>query len=139
MKVQFALCAQTASVDRASNRLSIFNVIVHISTPSLPLVLPLVTFFTILETERDEPVNLRGVFQVIANNVVVIQGEVPVSFVNSRLARVIVNVSSVPIREHGTLSFRLTIADEATAEVTLQVVNLGKIPTIPQIPVIPSA
>jgi hypothetical protein len=125
MRVQFALCAQTASVDRASNRVSIFNVIDHIPAANLPLILPTITFVSILETDRGEAASYKGVFEGKLNGTVMARGEVPVNFVNGRLARVLLTLNGVPIREHGTLSFRLTIPNMATAEVQVQVVNLA--------------
>jgi hypothetical protein len=126
MRTQFALCAQSASVDRSSNRVSIFNVIDHIPATSLPLILPSVTFVSILETEKqNEPVSFKGVFSVKLNNNIIVKGEVPVSFVNGRLARVLLNMNGLQIREHGTLSFRLEIPKEVTAEVQVQIVDLA--------------
>ena len=125
MRVQFSLCAQTASVDRASNRVSIFNVIDHIPAASLPLILPTITFVSILETDQGEAASFKGVFEGKLNGTVIARGEVPVNFVNGRLARVLLTLNSIPIREHGTLSFQLTIPTMATAEVRVQVVNLA--------------
>jgi hypothetical protein len=125
MRVQFALCAQTASVDRASNRVSIFNVIDHIPAATLPLILPTITFVSILETDQGEAASYKGVFEGKLNANVIARGEIPVNFVNGRLARVLLTLNSIPIREHGTLSFRLTIPNVATAEVQVQVVNLA--------------
>lgn len=93
MRVQFALCAQTASVDRSSNRISIFNVIDHIPTTTLPIMLPAITFVSILENDQNEAVNFRGVFEGKFNDKVIARGEVPVSFVwNGRLARVLLTL-----------------------------------------------
>jgi hypothetical protein len=126
MRVQFALCAQSASVDRASNRVSIFNVIDHIPATSLPIIIPSVTFVSIFENEKDEPAtNFKGVFEAKVNGQLVAKGEVPVSFVNGRLARVILSMNSIPIREHGILSFRLVIPDAATAETQVQIIDLS--------------
>jgi hypothetical protein len=52
MRVQFALCAQSASVDRSSNRLSIFNVVDHFATSSLPIVIPAITFVSVIESDK---------------------------------------------------------------------------------------
>jgi hypothetical protein len=134
MRVQFALCAQTASVDRASNRISIFNVIDHIPATTLPIVLPAITFVSILETDQNEAANFRGVFEGKINNTVIVRAEVPVSFVNGRLARVLLTVNSIPIREHGTLSLTLVIPDTVTAVSQIQIVNLAQQPAIAAVP-----
>lgn len=134
MRVQFALCAQAASVDRASNRISIFNVIDHIAATTLPINLPAITFVAVLETERNEAANYRGVFTAKLNDKVITQGEVPVSFVNGNLARVLLNLSSVPVREGGILAFSLVIPEMVTAAVQVRVVGLVQAPVIPVIP-----
>lgn len=135
MRVQFALFAQTASVDRSSNRISIFNVIDHIPTTSLPIILPAVTFVAILENDRNEAVNFKGVFEGKVNDKVIMRGEVPVSFVwNGRLARVLLTLNGIPIHENGTLSFCLTIPAMVTAEAKVQVMDVTPESTISPIP-----
>lgn len=135
MRVQFALCAQTASVDRSSNRISIFNVIDHVPTTTLPIILPSVTFVSIFENERNEAANFKGVFEGRINDKTIVRGEVPVSFVNGRLARVLLTLNSIPINEHGTLSFRLEIPGMVTAAVQVPIVNLAT-PQVASPPVI---
>jgi len=133
MRVQFALCAQAASIDRASNRLTILNVIDHIPATSLPIQLPVVTFVAIFESDQDLSVAYKGVFDVSVNDTKVVTGEVIVSFNNGRLARVVLTVNNLPIRSHGHLVFRLAIP-EATAEVKLQVIDVGQklVPPTPE-------
>jgi hypothetical protein len=126
MRVQFALCAQTASVDRSSNRLSIFNVIDHFPASSLPIVIPAITFVSIIESDKDESTNIKGILEITASKAMIARLELPITFVSGRLARVVVNFQGVPVREAGPVTFRLTIPNGTTAETTFQVVNLGQ-------------
>jgi hypothetical protein len=126
MKVKFALCAQSASVDRTSNRISIFNVIDHLAAATLPIFLPTVTFVSVLECEKEEAVSFKGSFDVVLNNNQIIHSEVPINFTNNRLARVTLTVNTIPLREDGILSFRLTIPDLITADASFRVVNLSQ-------------
>jgi hypothetical protein len=126
MRVQFALCAQTASVDRSSNRLSIFNVIDHFPASTLPIVIPALTFVSILESDKDESTNVKGILELIVNKALVARLELPITFVSGRLARVVVNFQGIPVREAGPVTFRLAIPNGATAETTFQVVNLAQ-------------
>jgi hypothetical protein len=126
MRVQFALCAQTASIDRSSNRLSIFNVIDHFPASALPIVIPAITFVSIIESDTDESANVKGVLEIIVKNVLMGKMELPITFVNGRLARVVVNCQGLPIREPGPVTFRLIIPNGATAETTFQVLNLAQ-------------
>jgi hypothetical protein len=126
MRVQFALCAQTASIDRSSNRLSIFNVIDHFPASALPIVIPAITFVSIIESDKDESSNVKGILEISASKILVAKLELPITFVNGRLARVVVNFQGVPVREAGPVTFRLTIPNGTTAETTFQVVNLAQ-------------
>jgi hypothetical protein len=126
MRVQFALCAQTASIDRSSNRLSIFNVIDHFPASVLPITIPALTFVAVIDSDKEESPNVKGVLEISANQVQVGRVELPITFVNGgRLARVVVNFQGVPIREAGPVTFRLTIPEGETAETTFHVVNLA--------------
>ena len=126
MRVQFALCAQSASVDRSSNRLSIFNVIDHFPASVLPITIPAITFVSIIESDKDESTNVKGVLEIITNNALVARFELPITFANGRLARVVANFQGIPIRTSGPVTFRLKIPDGATAETSFQVVNLAQ-------------
>jgi hypothetical protein len=126
MRVQFALCAQSASIDRSSNRLSIFNVVDHFPTSTLPIVIPTLTFVSVIETDKDEGTNVKGVLELVTNKSLVARIDVPISFVNGRLARVVLNFSGIPIREPGPVTFRLTVPNGATVETTFQVTNLAQ-------------
>jgi hypothetical protein len=125
MNVQFALCAQSASVDRTSNRVSIFNVIDHLPVASLPIFLPTVTFVSILECEDQEAVSFKGIFDVTLNEASLTRAEVPVTFTANRLARVMLTVNTIPIREQGTLVFKLLIPEKVTAVATFHVTDLS--------------
>jgi hypothetical protein len=125
MRVQFALCAQTASVDRATNRVSVFNVFDHLPVSSLPIVVPSVTFVSVIESEEAENNNISGAVEVEANNVPVFKVEVPINFTNNRLARVVLTFQGIPVRDTGSLTFRLTLPDGTIAETTFQVINVA--------------
>ena len=125
MRVQFALCAQTASVDRATNRVSVFNVFDHLPVSSLPIVVPSVTFVSVIESEEAENNNISGAVEVEANNVPVFKVEVPINFTNNRLARVVLTFQGIPVRDTGSLTFRLTLPDGTIAETTFQVMNVA--------------
>jgi hypothetical protein len=125
MKIQFALCAQTASVDRASNRLSIFNVFDQFPVSSFPIVIPSVTFVSVIESEETENNNIRGAIEIEANRVKVFGIEVPINFTSNRLARVVLTFQGIPVGDAGPLTFRLTLPDGTIAETTFQVINVA--------------
>jgi hypothetical protein len=124
MRVQFALCAQTASVDRATNRVSIFNVFDHLPVTSLPVVVPSVTFVSVIESEKAENINVSGEIEIEANGVSIFKIQVPISFTDNRLARVVLTFQGIPVRDTGSLTFRLALPDGTIAETTFQVINV---------------
>jgi hypothetical protein len=126
MKVQFALCAQTASIDRTTNRVSIFNVIDHLPVSSFPINVPAVTFVSVIESDKDGDSNVKGILEITANKSLVARVDVPINFTTNRLARVVINFQGIPVREAGPLTFRLTIPTEVTAETTFQVTNVSQ-------------
>jgi hypothetical protein len=130
LRVQFALCAQSVSIDRASNRLTIINVIDHWPASIIPIVLPSIAFVCILESDQDESVSYTGTLAITNNDNSILNANVPITFTNGRLARVVLNVNSIPIRQYGTLSLTLTIPDQAKAEVKFKVISAA--PKVPE-------
>lgn len=126
MRVQFALCAQTASIDRATNRLSIFNVIDQFPATTLPVVIPALTFVSVIVSDKNESTNVKGTLTVTTNKQFLGGFDVPIAFTDGRLARVVLNFQGVPIQEAGPVTFRLTIPNAVTAETTFQVVNISQ-------------
>jgi hypothetical protein len=123
IRVQFALCAQSVSVDRASNRLTIINVIDHWPASVIPVVIPAIAFVCIFESDKDEAVAYQGNIEILLNEQRILASQVPISFTNGRLARAVLTINAVPVNRYGSLSFRLAIPNEATAEAMFQVVN----------------
>ena len=129
IRVQFALCAQSVSVDRASNRLTILNVIDHWPASAIPVVIPAIAFVCIFESDKDESVAYQGNVEIVLNEERILAAQVPISFTNGRLARAVLNINAVPVNRYGRLSFRLAIPHEATAEAAFQVVNPIPLPS----------
>jgi hypothetical protein len=116
VRAQFALYAQTASVDRSSNRLSIFNVIDHFPASVLPIVIPALSFVSIIDSDKDESTNVKAVLEIVVNKDLLARMDLPITVVNGRLLRVVVNFQGIPVREAGPVTFCLTVPNGATAE-----------------------
>lgn len=127
MKIKFALCAQTASVDRASNRISIFNVYDHFPVSSTPINIPSVTFVSVIESgEGENNSNVKGIVEVEVAGVKVYQVEIPITFADHSLARVVLTFQGVPVRKAGLVTFRLSLPDKTCAEAAFNVVNVAR-------------
>jgi hypothetical protein len=92
----------------------------------LPIVIPAVTFVSVIESDRDEGTNVKGSLGIFSKNHPIFTVEVPITFVNGQLARVLINFQGIPVREAGPLTFRLTIPNAVTAETAFQVSNLAQ-------------
>jgi hypothetical protein len=125
MKIQLALCAQTVTVDRATNRLSIFNVIDLLPVSSFPHYVPGIAFVCIIENDDDSNRNVKGFFQILSNGVLVAASEVPIHFTENRLARIVLNFQGIPVPKPGPLIFRLTLPTGVVAETGFQVISVA--------------
>ena len=89
-------------------------------------MIPAITFVSIIESDKDESTNVKGILEITVSKALVARLELPITFMSGRLARVVVNFQGVPVREAGPVTFRLTIPNGTTAETTFQVVNLAQ-------------
>jgi hypothetical protein len=122
MRVLFALCAQSATVDRSTNRLSIFNVIDHLPVSSFPLNIPSIAFVTTVESDHDQVNNsISGIAEIIANGQSIFRFAVAITFTDNQLARTVLNFQGIPVKEPGFLTFRLSLPDGTVADTTFQV------------------
>lgn len=112
MKIEWALLAQAASVDRFSNRLSIFNLVENIEAPSFPLFLPEAVFVVLLKREEGEPAVSDGTLSIHAGESQLGQANVHIDFESSLYNRQIINFQIVPIFKPVNLQFRLTVPDQ---------------------------
>jgi hypothetical protein len=126
MRVQFALCAQSASIDRATSRISIFNVFDHFPVSTTPVSIPAVTFVSAIETDTDDLGEIKGVIELYGGDGLIGMAQVPITFTAAnRLARVIVNFQGIPVNKTGPLCFRLTLPDGTVAESVFQVISVA--------------
>jgi hypothetical protein len=133
MKVQFALCAQTVTVDRASNRLSIINVIDLLPASNFPHFIPGLAFVCLIESEEGDR-NVKGFFQVTSNEVLVGAAEVPINFTENRLARIVLNFQGISVPKPGPLKFRLTLPNGTVAETSFRAISVAPKEAIQVVP-----
>ena len=133
MKIQFALCAQTVTVDRASNRLSLINVIDLLPVSNFPHFIPGLAFVCLIESE-DGDRNVKGFLQFLSNDVLLGAAEVPIHFTENRLARIVLNLQGTPVTKPGPLRFRLTLPNGTVAETSFQVISVAPKEAIQVVP-----
>src|SRR5690349_13049170 len=111
MKAEWAVLAQGASVDRFSNRLSIFNLVENIEAPSFPLFLPEAVFVALLKREDGERTVSDGILSIYSGESQLGQANVHIDFASSLYNRQIITFQGIPIFKPVNLQFRLTVAD----------------------------
>lgn len=126
MRVQFAVCAQAVTVDRTSNRLSIFNVMDILPVLIFPHVIPAITFVCVVESDQEDESSAKGFFQVLSDGVLVAASEIPINFAENRLARIVLNFQGVPVPKPGSLMFRMTLPNGVVAETQFQVAHIAQ-------------
>ena len=125
MNVVLALCASGVAVDRFTNRLSIFNVIEQIQSPSFPAWVSEITFIVVLRKENSEEPRFPTRALVQAGDNVIMETAVVVNFEGGNTTRQILNFQGLPVRSPGDLTFRLLLPDREPATVTVPVFWTG--------------
>jgi hypothetical protein len=125
MKVQLALLAQAASIDRFSNRLSIFNLVESFESPSFPLFVPEAVFVSVLRKEEGDPVVSDATLSVYAGESMIGQASVRVDFEGAAHTRQVINFQGLPLLKPVNLQFRLVVPDRLTHVLEIPV-TLGK-------------
>lgn len=109
MKVQMAVLAQSASVDKFTNRLSIFNVIENIISPNFPLLIPDVVFVALVQRSPEDPRVCDGNLRVTLGDTKIGEQRIHLDFENAIFNRQIMNFRALPVSKTGDLCFELAI------------------------------
>jgi hypothetical protein len=125
MMVILALCAAGVSVDRFSNRLSVFNVMEQIPSPGFPAWVPELTFVVVLRKENDENARFQTRCQVQLGDAMIVDNPAFVDFEGTNNARLVLNFQGLPVPSPGNLTFRLLLPNHEPAEVTIPVIRVG--------------
>ncbi len=121
--LEFFVVAESFSIDRQSNRLSIFNIVETLTAEEFPVVLPSMVVVTCLNLTDDE---LGEDFQVLLNvcsgGDSPLGGPFPTNFkAQSRRHRVIQSFQGVPFSKPGDIRFEQTLNGDHLATHLLEV------------------
>jgi len=121
MNVALAVCAAGSAIDRFSNRLSIFNVIEQIVSPSFPVWVPEMTFAVVLRRGEQDPQRFQASARVHMGNEIINTAQVGIDFENGQFARQIMNFQGLPVIHPGELVFELLLPNGAVASSSIPV------------------
>ena len=110
MKVQLALLSESTSLDRNTNKLSIFNVVDRWASLTFPLWIPSVSIVIVLVREN-EPPNLVGKLQAKIGDTIAGEREINIKFNANNLAKMILN-TNITIPAPGEVVFSLAVPDQ---------------------------
>jgi hypothetical protein len=110
MRIVLFACAESAAVDQATQRLSIFHVLEEISSPVFPAAYPQFTMIVMASREQTEPsafdLNLR--ITLSGQEQPLLDGGFQLEFQNRPRARTLAQIAGLPIPSPGVLHFSLS-------------------------------
>lgn len=129
MKLKRSICAESVSMDRFTDRLSIFNVLDRISAMGFPLWLPQVALIFVLERERaSDPIQTHAKLQAILNGTPIAETEAFIHFQDGKEARTILNFN-LGIPSPGKLIFKLIFPNQELDIYDLEIAQIGRAAT----------
>ena len=126
MKLLLFVCCESASIDIASQNLSLFNLFETVNASSFPLPLQRLTVVTWAEREKDEPriVSYKTRWLLNGNKI----GELPfeLDFQDRLRSRAIIQVAGLVINEPGVLEVQLRLGTRRVGSWTIQVQQVSR-------------
>jgi hypothetical protein len=124
MTCQFAIVAQGVSIDRLTDRLTIFNIFERIASPRFPILVPEISFVTVLRREAVEPEVFDAVITIQLGQNVIGQANMHVDFQGQLMNRNISNFQTLPILTAGDLQFSFALPNGTPVRATVPVIQL---------------
>jgi hypothetical protein len=126
MELALLVVGDGCSIDRGTNRASVFNLLEEIPTPTFPIAIYAVSVFTLWIREEGEP-DTDAQLRVFLNEVQLRQTPLPLRFEGTSRCRNVTNILGLVLSGPGTLHFDVLLID--------RVVGTWKIPVrgLPQV------
>jgi len=124
MIVQFAILAQSVTVDRFSDRLSIFNVYEQVAAPNFPIFVPELSFVVLLRRTAEEPNAFDTVIRIRNGEAVIGQANMHVNFQGHLVHRSLSNFQGLPIFTPGEIELSFNLPDGQPVSARVPVLQL---------------
>jgi hypothetical protein len=111
MQLLLLTCAETCVIDQTTQRLSLFNLLEEVQTPTFPAAIYSVAVFTLWEREAAEP-DPNAQLIVRLNNNQLLQAPLKVAFQEKLRTRTILTVHGLVMAEPGTLIVEVRAGDD---------------------------
>lgn len=134
MKCVLAVCADSAALDRSSNKVSLFAINDGISTLTFPYVLPSLAILFILRKEKGDRSNAKGEVELFfqpasGDSAEISKGKSPIrfDFEGTPKLRILIRTEGIAIDQTGTLIARIfhkkTVIGEWAMPVAVKKIN----------------
>ncbi len=109
LKFILFIASESASIDRVSNNLSVFNIIEDIAAQSFPFAIPKITVTVLLSREDTDPNDYEGTVTVLNNTQTLHSFKIPMRFEDKLHSRLNIQLGGLPVSSPGMLSFKLHV------------------------------
>ena len=129
MKILFAICSESVSVDRYTNKLSIFSVVDRLASTSFPFWMPRLCISLAVKREDVDPAVVHAKLVMLLDEKPIGTTSAILPFQPDWMARIVINTQlSVPAP--GIVQFQLDTGTEQRmiAQITVQQISVADIP-----------
>jgi hypothetical protein len=113
MELLFLTCAESASIDQTTNRLSLFNIVEEISAAAFPGMVPSAALVMIAERESHEPDQATLQLSLLLNGQQLYSASLVVHFQQQMRCRVVANMNGIPLNGPGRLEFNVEYSSKS--------------------------
>jgi hypothetical protein len=134
MRVILFACAESASIDAATNRLSIFHFLDEIHSPIFPAAYPGMTLIALAAREEAEPNNFSFTLKIFLSGQEqpLFQGPFLFDFQNRLRSRALAQIAGLVVPGPGTLRFEILDGEKQIGIWETFVVRIGEPQIVPQ-------
>ena len=127
MKCTIALCSEGASVDHATNQLTIFNVIEEIVSQTFPIAIPKFTLIFLVERDGDARDEVGAALVLRVNGEEMARQPFNFQFQEKKRMRLILTLGGVVIPAPGQLESCLFLGDELISSWKIDVTKAASV------------
>ena len=133
MDVQLVVCAESASIDQQTNKLSLFGVMEELQGVGLPGLVPATSFVVLLRRTKSESQKPKLKIVVSLNGKSFFESPINADFQTHLRCRSIVNLQGVPITGVGFLEFSVKQKNKVLGSWRTDVRNIAQVSTAPPV------
>lgn len=115
------IISEGASIDRATNQLSVFNILEDLSSPAFPLMIQKIVATIFLERNNEDETDFNANLVIKNNEQEILSFPIPIKFSDKLKIRSIVTIGGLTVPSPGELCFNFNIASKTSLEYKIDV------------------